>query len=58
MEWIIWVALAVAAVVLTLVVILRTKRRDAGSVPGVFDFDNYKEGELSRRGLFDKTKWH
>ncbi len=28
-----------------------------GSVPGRFDFDRYKESELSRRGLFDKTKW-
>jgi len=28
-----------------------------GSVPGRFDFDRYKESEISRRGLFDKTKW-
>jgi len=27
------------------------------SAPGRFDFDRYKEGELTRRGVFDKTKW-
>ena len=23
-----------------------------------FNFDGYKESELTRRGVFDKTKWH
>lgn len=36
---------------------LADKRQDGGSVPGRFDFDRYKQSELSRRGLFDKTKW-
>lgn len=58
MEWIITAALAVGVVALVAVFVLRTKRRDAGSVPGRFDFDGYKEGELTRRGVFDKTKWH
>lgn len=58
MEWIITAALAVGALALVAVFVLRTKRHDAGSVPGRFDFDGYKEGELTRRGVFDKTKWH
>ena len=58
MEWIIAIALAVGAFALVTVFVLRTKRHDAGSVPGRFDFDGYKEGELTRRGVFDKTKWH
>lgn len=28
------------------------------SVPSRFNFDDYKEGEVTRRGVFDKTKWH
>jgi len=58
MEWIIAVVLAVGAFILVGVLVLRTKRHDAGSVPGRFDFDRYKEGEFTRRGVFDKTKWH
>ena len=27
------------------------------SVPEFFSFDQYKERELSKRGVFDKTKW-
>jgi len=57
MEWIIVIALAVGAVALVAVLALRIKRHDAGNVPGRFNFDGYKEGELTRRGLFDKTKW-
>lgn len=58
MEWIITAALAVGVFVLVAIFVLRTKRHDGGSVPGRFDFDGYKESELSKRGLFDKTKWH
>ena len=58
MEWIIAVALAGAVLALVAVFVLRTKRHDAGSVPGRFNFDGYKESELTRRGVFDKTKWH
>jgi len=57
MEWIIAIALAVGAFVLVAVLALRIKRHDAGNVPGRFDFDRYKETELTRRGVFDKTKW-
>lgn len=58
MEWIIIAALAVGVVALAAFFILRTKRRDGGVVPGRFDFDGNKQNELSKRGLFDKTKWH
>lgn len=57
MEWIITAALITAVFTLLAVVVLRAKRHDSGTVPGRFDFDGYKEGELSKRGLFDKTKW-
>jgi hypothetical protein len=57
MEWIIGITLAVGVIVLVAVLVLRTKRQDGGSVPGFFHFDHYKQNELSKRGLFDKTKW-
>ena len=58
MEWIIVLAIAVVVFILAAVFVLRTKRHDGGSVPGRFNFDGYKESELTRRGVFDKTKWH
>ncbi|MFU2209536.1 hypothetical protein [Solidesulfovibrio sp. C21] len=57
MEWIIAIALAVGAFVLVAVFVLRTKRHDGGTVRDRFDFDN-KGGELTRRGVFNRTKWH
>ena len=56
MEWIIAIALAVGVFVLVAIVVLRVKHRP-GSVHGDFRFDSHKTGELSKRGLFDKTKW-
>ena len=32
-------------------------KHQPGSVHGDFRFDSHKTGELSKRGLFDKTKW-
>ena len=40
------------------VAILRAKRRRSPPEAGRFDFDGYKESELSKRGLIDRTKWH
>lgn len=57
MEWIIAAVLAVGVFALVAVFVLRTKRHNSGSVPGHFHFDHYKQNELSKRGLFDKTKW-
>ncbi|MHC1790031.1 hypothetical protein [Solidesulfovibrio sp.] len=57
MEWIISIALGVGVFALVAVLVLRSKRRTGGSVPGHFDFDGNKHNELSKRGLFDKTKW-
>ena len=56
MEWIIAAALAVGLLILAAVFVLRTKRHDGDSVPSRFNFDGYKEGELSRRGMLDRTK--
>lgn len=51
MGWSITAALVVGFLALVAVFVLRAKRHDAGSAPGRFDFDRYKEGELSQRGL-------
>jgi len=47
----------VGVLALVAVFILRTKRHDAGSVPGRFDFADFKDRELSKRGVFDRTEW-
>jgi fumarate reductase subunit D len=54
-----WIFIGIAAlVVLTLAVLPIWKaKHQPGSVHGRFDFDGYKEGELSQRGVQDKTKW-
>jgi hypothetical protein len=57
MEWIITAALAVGALALVAVFVLRTKRHDAGTVRGWFEFDKYKDGENSKRSLHDKNRW-
>ncbi|MFP5259455.1 MAG: hypothetical protein ACLGQH_10570 [Acidobacteriota bacterium] len=57
MEWIITAALITAVFALLAVIVLRSKRHDSGTAPGRFELAGYKEGELSKRGLFDKTKW-
>jgi len=57
MEWIIFALAVAVAVALAAFFGITAKRRGGGSIPGRFDFDRYKSEELSRRGLFDKTKW-
>ena len=56
MEWI-FISLAVGIVALVAMAALVGNRHDGESVRGSFDFDRYKQNELSKRGLFDKTKW-
>ena len=56
MEWI-FISLAVGIVVLIAVLALIGRNEDGGAVKGHFNFDRYKQTELSKRGLFDKTKW-
>ena len=46
-----------AAIVVAILFIVMAKRHDAGTVAGRFNFDGYKESELSQRGVQDKTKW-
>ena len=54
----VFVPLAVgAAIAVVILFILMAKRHDAGTVVGRFNFDGYKESELSQRGVQDKTKW-
>lgn len=54
----VFVPLAVgAAIAVVVLFIVMAKRHDAGTVAGRFNFDGYKESELSQRGVQDKTKW-
>ena len=56
MQWIyISLALGLAAVVAIFAIV--AKSHDGVTIHGHFDFDKYKSQELSKRGLFDKTKW-
>ena len=56
MEWIIGGIAALLVLALVGLLIWKAKHQP-GSVHGRFDFDGYKEGELSQRGVQDKTKW-
>ena len=56
MEWI-FICVAVGIAVLAGLFAMAGHGRDGESVKGHFDFDRYKQNELSKRGLFDKTKW-
>jgi hypothetical protein len=56
MEWI-FISFALGSIALVAVFAIVTHRYDGATVPGHFDFDRYKQKELSKRGLFDKTKW-
>ena len=56
MEWIIGGIAALLILALLCLLIWKAKHRP-GSVHGDFRFDSHKTGELSKRGLFDKTKW-
>lgn len=56
MEWI-FISLAVGLVAVVAIFTIAANCTDGATVPGHFDFDKYKSQELSKRGLFDKTKW-
>lgn len=56
MEWFILTAV-IALLTLAVTITLRTKRHDAGSIQGHFDFANFKDRELSKRGVYDRTEW-
>ena len=52
-----YIAIAVLAILGLVVLFVRVAKHQPGSVHGDFRFDSHKTGELSKRGLFDKTKW-
>ena len=52
-----YIAIAVLAILGLVVLFVRVAKHQNDSVHGRFDFDGYKEGELSQRGVQDKTKW-
>lgn len=58
MEWFIGILLLAGVLIGLLVVLAFTSKRSGGQViNGHFEFDRYKAGELSDRGIFDKTTW-
>ncbi len=56
MEWI-FICLAVGLIAMLAIFAIAANSNDGATIPGHFDFDKYKSQELSKRGLFDKTKW-
>lgn len=56
MEWLIISGIVLVVLTLAVLPIWKAKHQP-GSVHGDFRFDSHKTGELSKRGLFDKTKW-
>ncbi|WP_165352060.1 hypothetical protein [Solidesulfovibrio carbinolicus] len=56
MEWI-FISLAVGLIALVAIFAIAANNNDGATGPGFIDFDKYKSQELSKRGLFDKTKW-
>jgi len=57
MEWFIGAALVMGIIVVLGLFLGKKKGHKKRSVPGFFSFDQYKERELSQRGVFDKTRW-
>ena len=57
MEWFLGIIIGVVALAVPGAFFVGVKSGDDRPAPGRFDFDGYKERELSQRGLFDKTKW-
>jgi len=56
MEWIIGGIVALIILALFCLLIWKAKHRP-GSVHGDFRFDQHKDLETSKRGLFDRTKF-
>jgi hypothetical protein len=55
-----WIIATLACFVLAVLVALSAARARGPKdihIPGRFNFDGYKESELSQRGVQDKTKW-
>jgi hypothetical protein len=55
-SWILSLA-AMAGIAVLALVVWKAKSRKSGPVPGHFDFGRHKARELSKRGLFNHTKW-
>ena len=56
MELIFTAGIVLAVLALVAIFVLKAKHQP-GSVHGDFRFDRHKEGELSQRGLIDRTQW-
>lgn len=57
MKWIMVAILVVDIVLILFFIFFRTKNYRGRSYASYFDFDQYKERELLRRGVIDRAKW-
>ncbi|WP_428561790.1 MAG: hypothetical protein ACP59X_19735 [Solidesulfovibrio sp. DCME] len=56
-KWVVSVVLVVDLILLAVFLFFRSRRGRQRPSTGFFDFDQYKERELLRRGLLDRAKW-
>jgi hypothetical protein len=57
MEWIIIAVVFVGLAVLVALYVARARESKDIRISGRFDFADFKDRELSKRGVFDRTKW-
>lgn len=58
MEWIICIVAFVGVAVLVGLYVSKARElKDIHISPGRFDFAQFKDRELSKRGVYDRTKW-
>lgn len=56
MEWL-WIILALATLALVIVLRIVTPKGPRHHSLSGFDFSQFKDRELSKRGVYDRTKW-
>ena len=57
MEWIFLVVAFFGIAVLLGLYVARAREKKDIRIPGHFDFADFKDRELSNRGVYDRTKW-
>ena len=57
MEWILFAVAFVGIAALVALHVAKARERKDIRIPGRFDFADFKDRELSKRGVFDRTKW-
>lgn len=57
MEWIVAIGVVLGIIILIGMYTLRVKTRRNVYLRGHFDFAQFKDRELSKRGVYDRTAW-